>query len=89
MFQFQNNDLFNWTGLQERHQKRNETVTSPLEDFQECGKERCTKCESDQPAFDGVRDEQPRGHLVKPVLFLENESLICGEWDAWDRGDEE
>jgi hypothetical protein len=88
-FSFKTTVCSNRTGLQERHQKRNETVASPLKDFQECSKERSTKCESDQPAFDGVRDEQPQSRLVKPVLFLENESLIYGEQDAWNSGDKE
>jgi len=74
---------------QERHQERNKAVTSPLENLQEGGKERCTECESDQPTFDSIRDKQPRGCLVEPVLFLENEGLISGKWNAWDRGDKE
>ena len=88
-FSFKTTACSNWTGLQERHQKRNEAVTSPLENFQECSKERSAKCESDQPALEGVRDEQPRSRLVKSMLLLKNKSLICGEWDARDRGDEE
>lgn len=88
-FSFKATACSNWTGSQKRHQKRNEAVTSPLEDFQKCGKERSTECEPDQPALEGVREEQPRSRLVKPVLFLENKSLICGEWDARNRGDKE
>jgi len=75
--------------VQERHQERNKAVTSPLEDLQEGGKERCAECESDQPTFDSIHDKQPRGCLVEPVLFLENEGLISGKWNAWDRGDKE
>ena len=88
MFQFQNH-CSDQTNLQERHQERDETVTSPLEYFQEGGEERSTEGESDQPAFDGVGDEQPRSCLVKPVLFLENKGLVHRERDAWNGRDEE
>ena len=88
MFQFQNH-CSGWTNSQERHQEWDEAVTSPLEYFQEGGKERSTEGESDQPAFDGIGNEQPRSCLVEPVLLLEDEGLIHRERDTWNRGYEE
>jgi len=60
--------------VQDCHQEWDKAVTSPLEDLQEGSKD---------------RDKQPWGYLAEPVVFLENEGLISGKWDAWDRGDNE
>jgi len=82
-------DHQNLEGKQERHQEWDEAVTSPLKDLQKGGKEWSTESKSNQPAFNGIRDKKPRSHLVKPVFFLEDEGLVSGEWNAWDRGDKE
>lgn len=46
MFQSHGKELSNQKNLQERHQERNETVTSPLEDLQKGGQERAANRKS-------------------------------------------
>ena len=56
--------------LQERHEPRDETITSPLKDVQETGQERCTNSETNGPALDKISEEEQRCCLVKSMLLF-------------------
>ena len=68
--------------VQEGHEPRHKTITGPFEDGQEDGQEGRSNGKSDEPAFENVGHEHPRGGLVETVLLLEDEGLIDGEGEG-------
>lgn len=68
----------------EAHQPRYETITCPLEDIQENGKEGCPKNKSQCPALQEVGDEERGGGFVETMLLLQDERSVGLQWQSWD-----
>jgi hypothetical protein len=70
----------------EAHEPGHEAIASPLEDLQEAREERRADGGADEPALDSVRDEQPGGRFVEPVLLLEDERRVDAQRECRDGG---
>jgi hypothetical protein len=68
----------------EAHEPGHEAIAGPLEDLQEASKERRADGGTDEPTLDCVRDEQPGGRFVEPVLLLEDERRVDAQRECRD-----
>lgn len=69
----------------ESHKPWNEIVgTGPFEDVEECGEERRSEQNGNEPRLDHVRDKDPWRGLVETVFLFQNECRVDGQWDSWN-----
>ena len=74
-----------WEHVHERHQPRNESVTSPLENVEERGQERGAENKGKSPSFEEVNDEKGGCGLVEPVFFFQYKGAVNRQWERGDR----